>query len=828
MKLRLDTSRSYALALEGGGAKGAYQIGAWKALHEAGVKIDAVAGTSVGALNGSLIVMGDLEKAENIWENIRYSQVMDVDDETMSRLLKGGVRLDELDGVAQQMLEVVKNRGFDVTPLREWIAETVDEKTVRRSPVELFIDTFSLSDGKLLELRAKDLPEGTLCDMLLASAYLPVFRSEKLGGKRYADGGLRDVLPLHVLIEHGYKDILALRLFGIGVERSVKIPDDTRVYTVEPTADLGSTLEFEPEQSRMNLRAGYFDMQRFLYGLRGTKYYVDCDWDEEKSLSLLADAASAGESVSLRSLCEKQLPALAKRLDAEKGDYTDLLVALLESAAEQKGVDPWQILTADALLELAGGEAALAAAFAEPLAARKLARQGATARPAPALLGRKRATTNRRRTDGDPDALNVCLMNDSFPPVVDGVANAVVNYAKILTETEGLCAVATPEYPGVVDDYPFPVVRYPSIDTTKMTGYRAGNPLAPAAVAELAAMDFDIIHSHCPVVSTMLARSLREAIEKPVVFTYHTKFDIDIAKAIRGKTLQEAAVKLLVSNISACDEVWVVSRGAGENLRSLGYAGNYIVMPNGVDLPRGKASGAAVDALSRKWSLPSDKPVYLFIGRIMWYKGLRIILDGLKKVNDAGGDFCMVFVGDGQDRAAVEEYAAQLGLTDKCRFTGTERDRDTIRAWYTRADLLLFPSTFDTNGLVVREAAACSLGSVLIDGSCAAEGITDGDTGILISESGDGLAAALLREGVDRAYFARIGESASEKIYLSWEDSVKNARAQYRSVIERWSSGELPHKRTAGVAEWTGDIAEIIDRARSGWDKAKDALDRYL
>ena len=105
------------------------------------------------------------------------------------------------------------------------------------------------------------------------------------------------------------------------------------------------------------------------------------------------------------------------------------------------------------------------------------------------------------------------------------------------------------------------------------------------------------------------------------------------------------------------------------------------------------------------------------------------------------------------------------------------------------------PSTFDTNGLVVREAAACSLGSVLIEGSCAAEGITDGDTGILIPENGDGLAAALLREGADRAYFARIGETASEKIYLSWEDSVKNARAQYRSVIERWNSGDLPRRR---------------------------------
>ena len=92
-----------------------------------------------------------------------------------------------------------------------------------------------------------------------------------------------------------------------------------------------------------------------------------------------------------------------------------------------------------------------------------------------------------------------------------------------------------------------------------------------------------------------------------------------------------------------------------------------------------------------------------------------------------------------------------------------------------------------------------------------------------------GLAAALLRGGAAREYFARIGETASEKIYLSWEDSVKNARAQYRSVIERWQSGELPRRRVLpGAPEWTGDVAELINRARAGWDKAREALDRYL
>ena len=80
MKLLLDLTKEYGLVLDGGGARGAYQIGAWKALREAGVHINAVAGTSVGALNGALICMGDLEKAEKIWSEMTFSRVMDVDD----------------------------------------------------------------------------------------------------------------------------------------------------------------------------------------------------------------------------------------------------------------------------------------------------------------------------------------------------------------------------------------------------------------------------------------------------------------------------------------------------------------------------------------------------------------------------------------------------------------------------------------------------------------------------------------------------------------------------------------------------------------------------
>ena len=189
--------------------------------------------------------------------------------------------------------------------------------------------------------------------------------------------------------------------------------------------------------------------------------------------------------------------------------------------------------------------------------------------------------------------LNVCLVNDSFPPEIDGVANAVTNYAKVLTDRKWSATVVTPDNPEADDSvYPFRVVRYPSVDMTKQVGYRAGLPFSAEIQGELERGGFDIIHSHCPISSTILARMLRDRINVPLVMTYHTKFDIDIANAVRGKLLQEEAKALLAANISACDEVWTVSRGAGENLRLLGYEGDYIVMPNGVDFPKGRVGDA--------------------------------------------------------------------------------------------------------------------------------------------------------------------------------------------------------------------------------------------
>lgn len=406
--------------------------------------------------------------------------------------------------------------------------------------------------------------------------------------------------------------------------------------------------------------------------------------------------------------------------------------------------------------------------------------------------------------------LSVCLLNDSFPPVIDGVANAVINYADIIQRRYGSAIVATPSYPNVTDDYTFPVLRYPSINTTKLVGYRMGYPFSISVLQKLKERDIDIIHTHCPVMSAFYARTLRESVDVPVVLTYHSKFDIDIANAISSEYLQQKAIRFVLSNIEACDEVWVVSRGAGENLRGLGYAGEYIVMENGVDFPRGRVPDEKVGELRRENGCPDGVPVFLFVGRLMWYKGIRDILDSLKKIKDDGLRFKMFFVGDGADRAEIELYQKKLRLDGECVFTGAVNDRERLRAYYCLADLLLFPSTYDTNGLVVREAAACGLPSMLLSGSSASEGIAHGRTGLLFDAGPDAMAKALADACGSAARLKEIGRTAMEEIYISWEDSVAKACARYGAVIENYQKGVNRHQ-SIKRDEFFAAMAEVFD-----------------
>lgn len=354
-KIKLDLSREYGLVLEGGGAKGSFQIGAWRALREAGIKLKGVSGVSVGALNGALICMDAPEKAEDIWHNINYSAVMDFNMNTGSIL-----------ETAEEIKKLIKDRGVDITPLKKLLHETVDEEKIRNSHCELFATTFSVSDMKLLNIDVKSASEGKMEEILLASAFFPVFKTEKLSGKLYTDGGGFNNVPLDVLVDRGYQDVIVVRIYGPGYDREkkVKIPEGTNIYHIAPREELGGVLEFDKKRSRKNMALGYLEASRLLYGLDGRRYYIYAPYEEpyyfDRMMSELELLKIYLESVldeealayldGYRFYTENVFPELARELKLKPDwDYKDMYLAILEELAVTFKISRYRVYKADEL-----------------------------------------------------------------------------------------------------------------------------------------------------------------------------------------------------------------------------------------------------------------------------------------------------------------------------------------------------------------------------------------------------------------------------------------------------------------------------------------------
>ncbi|TCS87989.1 NTE family protein [Keratinibaculum paraultunense] len=355
----------YGLVLEGGGAKGAYHIGAYKAILEEGIEIGGVAGTSVGALNGAILVQGDYEKAYELWYNISYSKVINVHDEYIERLKEGKFSKEDLILLAEKIKGVFSEKGLDITPLKNLLMEFIDEHKIRNSGKDFGIVTVSLSDLKPLEVYIEDIPEGKLIEYLMASAYLPIFKRERIiDGKIYLDGALYNNLPVNLLIDKGYKDLILVRTHGIGNIKKVPL-EGLNTITIAPNEDLGKLLDFDCDTARKNLKLGYYDGLKALRGLKGDNYYiegtkkedyfVDYLWslDEDKVLKMAEIFKIDKDIPYRRALFEFIIPKISNILGMDKkATYEDIYYRLLERLAEIYEIDRFNIYTDEELLDL--------------------------------------------------------------------------------------------------------------------------------------------------------------------------------------------------------------------------------------------------------------------------------------------------------------------------------------------------------------------------------------------------------------------------------------------------------------------------------------------
>jgi len=260
--------------LAGGGARGSYQIGVWKALRELNIEIDMVIGTSVGSINGAAVVCDAFDQAEHLWQTLDMPTLFNI---TYNKE-------DGEPNTSKYLESILKNKGLDTTTLREYLNKVIDEDVLRASEIDYALVTFSLTQMKPVILFKKDIPQGKVVDFILASSAVPGFKKQEIDGDLYIDGGIYDNMPINVLIDNGYKNIIAVSNSAIGMYRKVK-ESDAKIIIIENERTEGGILEFDPEIAKRNMLLGYLDGLKAFGKYIGKCYYIS---DNAKSKYAMA------------------------------------------------------------------------------------------------------------------------------------------------------------------------------------------------------------------------------------------------------------------------------------------------------------------------------------------------------------------------------------------------------------------------------------------------------------------------------------------------------------------------------------------------------------
>ena len=327
-----DTPRK-ALVLAGGGARGSYQVGVWRALTELGWNPQIITGTSVGSLNGAMFALDLYETARDMWTSIRSQDVMELPEETRN-----------LTELHQFLRDVVRAGGMDVTPLEEIVERVLDEDALRASPIRFGLVTVEKRGLKPRELPLEEIPKGKVKDYLLASAAcFPALRAKQIDGVQFLDGGYRDNMPTGLAQKMGAEELVCVDLEGVGIT----LPNRTGLPTtmVRSYWELGDILHFDPDTARRNIELGYYDTLRAFGRLRGCAYAV------AKNEQTAQDAAAFRQRFDAvqKAVKAKYPVTLTADLALKLANMQDAELAPLEAAAEDVGVDHTRYYTVETL-----------------------------------------------------------------------------------------------------------------------------------------------------------------------------------------------------------------------------------------------------------------------------------------------------------------------------------------------------------------------------------------------------------------------------------------------------------------------------------------------
>ncbi len=338
-----------ALVLAGGGSRGAYEMGVWKALHEMDIQFQIVCGTSIGAINGAMIAQGSFERAQEMWDTVETSQVF-------------AVPVEESDDIKNKIIKTYGtfakdfiNGGTDTSPLKNTLEHYFDEEKIRNSNISYGLVTLEKESLKPHELFVEDIPKGKLVDYVLASASIyPAVRPHVIDGIEYIDGTYHDNLPVSMALRKGAEKIIAVDLGAFGKVKQDVLNSIEDLTYIKSYWDLGVSLVFDKAHAKKIERYGYLDAMKAFGVFDGYAYtfvknsIIEIDGAFKKD-GHLAKKLGIASGKFRYNISDKLISTKWKKLKTDRSfrrehDISDFLLSI-ELAAEILGIMPDKIYT---------------------------------------------------------------------------------------------------------------------------------------------------------------------------------------------------------------------------------------------------------------------------------------------------------------------------------------------------------------------------------------------------------------------------------------------------------------------------------------------------
>ena len=353
--------------------------------------------------------------------------------------------------------------------------------------------------------------------------------------------------------------------------------------------------------------------------------------------------------------------------------------------------------------------------------------------------------------------MRVALFTNNYLPFCGGVTISVETLRRGLEALGHDVWVFAPRFAGGPPDPPR-VVRYPSVPAATYPDFALAVPYSPRIVRLVRALDIDVFHAHHPFLLGPAARRMGRRQRRPVVFTYHTRYEKYAHYVPLSRGLVEAAAIRLSTRFAArADAVIAPSQVIRDELRARGVLVPIAVVPTGVDLEQFCPGDRA--AARRHLGLAPAGPVLLYVGRLDPEKSVGRILLAFERIASIVPGARLVLVGQGTEGERLRGQARRFAAADRVVFLGA-RAHAALAPCYQAADLFLFASETETQGLVLAEAAASGLPSVAVGAAGSDEVVRDGDTGLLTKSEPAALAEAAIGLLLDATRRRGMGERA--------------------------------------------------------------------